>query len=63
LGLYLACYLVNAALDEADTNVVNLVQEAFCKALHLKIKQSYPGPVKQLKYALKFSKVSKKILH
>ena len=38
LAMYLAAYLVNAPLDEADNNVVNLVQEAFCKALHLKIK-------------------------
>ena len=62
MGLYVASYLVNAALDDADTNVVELVQEAFCKALHLKIKQSYPTSVKQLKYSLKFRKVSNRIL-
>ena len=62
LAMYVAAYLVNAPLDEADNNVVNLVQEAFCKALHLKIKQSYPAPVKKLKYALKFQKVSKRML-
>ena len=38
LAMYVAAYLVNAPLDEADNNVVNLVQEAFCKALHMKIK-------------------------
>lgn len=63
IGLYVACDLVNAALDDTETNVVQLVQEAFCKALHLKIKQSYPIAVKQLKYNLKFRKVSNKILH
>ena len=62
LGLYVACYLVNAPLDDGDSNVVQLIQEAFCKALHFKIKQSYPTEVKQLKYALKFSKVRRKIL-
>lgn len=61
--MYLACYLVNCAMDEAGgTNVVNLVQEAFCKALHLKIKSVYPSQVKQLKYALKFRKVQKTML-
>jgi len=50
-------------MDEAGgTNVVNLVQEAFCKALHLKIKSVYPSQVKQLKYALKFRKVQKTML-
>ena len=62
LAMYVACYLVNAPLDEADNNVVNLVQEAFCKALHCKIKQSYPSQVKQLKFSLKFIKVKRNIL-
>lgn len=58
----MTCYLVNAPLDDADNSVVTLVQEAFCKALHMKIKAGYPNAVKQLKYAQKFRKVSQRML-
>ena len=43
LGLYIVGYLVNSIESDPTSSIVNLVQEAFKKALQRKIKESYPS--------------------
>lgn len=38
LGLYVVAYLTNSIENDTEQTIVKLVQDAFTKALHIKIK-------------------------
>ena len=56
LGLYIVAYLVNCIENDPDAKIIQLVHSTFKSALVLKIKETYPQTVKQMKYDLKFKK-------
>ena len=46
LGLYIVAYLVNSIENDPESKIIKLIQSNFKSALALKIKESYPPPVK-----------------